>query len=467
MGYQLERLQHLWRLKKPLPGVDEAIRARLADPACTADAAAEALVDYFWITHQHALDRHGTLADYPGWPSMYGARNDAIEGTARLAPLWAVCVATGFGPTERQEAMGQHLLRLFANGSNPDHPGFWGAIGERSTLICEAHDLALALWISREQVYERMPSALQRRVTDWLAQAVGRTTADNNWHLFVVMVDAVLQQLRSGHRFDSQARWQRIWEFERPDGCFVDGPRGHVDLYNAWGFHYPMGWLARIRPELGASRIDDALAGFCNWYQWLFTEQGLPLFGRSLCYRHAACAPLIRAGSATSLGVGGGVAAAAFLANWRCFTLRGGLRAGRPTQGVFADDIRWLDVYSGPASSLWGVRSLVEWLQADTGTGSAAAEPLPAHASQLERRVQGLGAVLRAGAGRSELQFDGETGRIEPVRRPGWRDTLRQWRHAGASRPDNNRLKAGARCFSSQLELYAGAGSGTGEASGR
>jgi hypothetical protein len=454
VGYQLERLQHLWRLKKPLPGVDEAIRARLADPACTAAAAAEALVDYFWITHQHALDRHGTLADYPGWPSMYGARNDAIEGTARLAPLWAVCVATGFGPTERQEAMRQHLLRLFANGSNPDHPGFWGAIGDRSTLICEAHDLALALWISREQVFGRMPAAEQRRVTDWLAQAVGRRTADNNWHLFVVMVDAVLAELRPGHGFSSQERWDRIWSFERADGCFVDGPNGHVDFYNAWGFHYPMGWLGRINTRLATARVDDALAAFCAWYQWLFTEGGLPLFGRSLCYRHAACGPLVRAAALPGLGVSPGYGPRAFLANWRHFTVTGGLRAGRPTQGVFGDDVRWLDVYSGPASSLWGVRSLVEWLQAGPSSISQPPERLPAEAGCVDRWVEGLGAQLRASAGRSEVCFPGEPVFVEPARCPSWRDTLRQLRHAIASRPDNNRFKAGVRRFGSDLNLY-------------
>jgi hypothetical protein len=454
VGRQLERLQHWRRLKGPLPGADETIRERLAAPHCTAAQAAEALVDYFWQTHRHALDRHGTMADYPGWPSMYGARNDAIEGVARLAPLWAVCVERRLGSPERQEAMREHLLRMFAHGCDPAHPGFWGPMRDRSTLICEAHDLALALWISREQVYARMPGAVQRQVTEWLAQAVGRGTADNNWHLFVVMADAVLAQLRPGHRFRSQERWQRIWEFQRADGCFVDGPKGHVDLYNAWGFHYPMGWLARIQPELGAARIDDALSGFCAWYQWLFTETGLPLFGRSLCYRHAACVPLVRAATVPGLGVGAGVAAAAFLANWRSFTLAGGLRAGRPTQGVFADDIRWLDVYSGPASSLWGVRSLVEWLQVAHGAGSHPIEQLPAHAGQVDRWVQGLGAQLRAQAGRSELRFAGEQGLVDPVRRPGWRDILRQLRHATASRPDNNRLKAGVRHFGSDLALY-------------
>ncbi len=454
MGRHLERLQHHWRLKPPLPGLDEAVRRRLAEPGLTADDAAEALVGYFWQTHLHALDRHGTLADYPGWPSMYGARNDAIEGVARVAPLWAVCVATGLGPAERREAMRRHLGRMFTHGCDPAHPGFWGAIGDRSTLICEAHDLALALWISREQVFDELPAAVQQRCTDWLAQAVGRATADNNWHLFVVMADAVLAQLRPGHRFSSEDRWQRIWSFERGDGCFIDGPKGHVDLYNAWGFHYPMGWLARIRPELGAARIDEALARFCTWYQWLFTEQGLPLFGRSLCYRHASSAPLLRCAAVRPDAVAAGVGASAFLAVWRFFGREGGLRAGRPTQGVFGDDLRWLDVYSGPASSLWGVRSLVEWLALAPGLRRAPPLPLPAHQGGFDRFVQGLGAQVRAGHGHAELRFPGEPGPVEPVREPGWRDTLRQWRHATASRPDNNRLKAGEKRFGSDLALY-------------
>jgi len=454
MGYQIERLRHLWRLKPPLPGVDDALRAHLADPACTAASAAEALVNYFWTTHQHALDQHGTLADYPGWPSMYGSRNDAIEGVTRLAPLWAVCIARGFGPPERREAMRQHLLRMFDHGCDASHPGFFGTIGERSTLICEAHDLALALWISREQVYLRMPAAEQQRVAHWLAQVVGRATADNNWHLFVVLVDAVLHELRPHHQFSSDARWQRIWTFARADGCFVDGPGGHVDLYNAWGFHYPMGWLARIRPELGVGRIDEALDKFSAWFQWMFTDHGLPLFGRSLCYRHAACSPLLRAAQLPGSAVAPGVAAAAFLSSWRCFTLAGGVAAGRPTQGVFGDDLRWLDIYSGPASSLWGVRSLVEYLHTDLPSVSALQARLPAHAGRFDRAIDGLGARLVSGGGEAELHFAGPLTTVSPVRGQTPRETLRQWRDARASRPDNNRLKAGVRRFSSRLDLY-------------
>jgi hypothetical protein len=456
---QQQRLQHLLRLKTAPDDLDTEVLRALSEPGLAPRQGVEALVQYFWATHRYALDEHGTLADYPGWPSMYGARNDAIEGSARLAPLWAACVGAGFGSAARQHAMADQLRALFLHATDPVHPGFWGAITDRSTLICEAHDLALALWLSRAQVFEGFAMAEQDRVLNWLSSALGRRTADNNWHLFVALIDAVVCALRPGRPFSSQDRLGRIWEFARQDGCFVDGPGGHVDLYNAWGFHYSLAFLAQLAPGHAGVRGSDALAAFCAWYQWLFTAEGLPLFGRSLCYRNAAPAPLVQCAAAVPGVVSADTAAAALLSNWRYFAQRGGLRAGRPTQGVFGEDLRWLDIYSGPASSLWGTRSLVAWVQAFGRIGPAEVSDLhrlrlPADSGHFDRFVPGLGARVIAAQGVAEVHFEASDHAIDPVRHPSWRDRLKQLRYATASRPDNNRLKAGVRRFTSRLELY-------------
>ena len=48
---------------------------------------------------------------------------------------------------------------------------------------------------------------------------------------------------------------------------------------------------------------------------------------------------------------------------WRSFAKRGAIRHGVPTQGYWDADPRVLDPYSGPASSLWSLRSLVAAFQ--------------------------------------------------------------------------------------------------------
>jgi hypothetical protein len=456
LRFQRERMLRWWHRRPDWVEQDAALQAEAAHWTQDASAMVGRLIGYFWAGHQHYRDRHGRLAYYPGLPSIYGARNDAIEGVTRLMPLWAAYAASPDPDAARAEAMLQALAQTLRNGTDPAHAGYWGDIGHRSTLICEAADVALALWLGRQQLWPRLSPPEQLQVVHWLGQAVGKRTADNNWHLFVATVDAVLVHLAPGHRFSSHALLARVQSFAVSDGCYTDGPKGAVDFYNAWGFHYSLYWLA----EMGACAPDRALAEFCTWYQWLFTPDGLPLFGRSMCYRHAACVPLLLCAARAPDVVSPGVAKAALLANWRSFTTRGGVRAGRPTQGVFGEDVRWLDPYSGPASSLWGIRSLVAFLYTArrldwSAVGSA---PLPAADRSWHIHVKGLGGTLQADAacqGVTWLVFDDLAGDAASTLRPRTgRDRLREWIYGVASRPVNNLRKAGLSRFSSLLTEY-------------
>lgn len=459
--YQRERVARARRRRAPWTAHDLAIRAEVAATGSDTWAMAASLVDYFWRAWQHYVDVDGTLADYPGWPSIYGATNDAVEGVSRPAPLWAAYATLPQADPGRREAMLDALQRMLVHGTDPHHRGYWGDIVDRSTLICEAADLALALWLAREELWPRLDEAQRRHVLQWFAQAVGKRTADNNWHLFVVLIDAVLVTLDPAHRFQSADRLQRVREFARGDGCFVDGPGGQIDFYNAWGFHYLLFWLGEIGRDLLDPALTASLGEFCRWYQWLFTDHGLPLFGRSLCYRFAACTPLLSCALRDPQTVPPGVALSALRTSWQHFVREGGLRAGRPTQGVFGDDLRWLDPYSGPASSLWGTRSLVVFLYAARVLDWRATDPLPlpAHQADAEIHVAALGATVRtvAQAGESEVAFAPTTSATSttPVaRRPTLREHLREALYGVAARPANNLLKAGCIRFSSTLVQY-------------
>jgi hypothetical protein len=418
------------------------------------------LVDYFWCAQQHYLTPDGTLAYYPGHPSIYGARCDAVEGVSRLMPLWAAYASSPYRDDVLAEAMLERQQRTLANGCDPSHPGYWGDIDARSTLICEGADIALAIWLGKETLWPGLGTEQQRRARQWLGQAVGKDTADNNWHLFVVLIDLVLADLDPDHRFSSGDRLARVREFMRSDGCFTDGPDGQVDFYNAWGFHYALFWIQRISRGRVGEFADTALRHFCAWYQYLFTSAGLPLFGRSLSYRFAAPAPLLCGALEHADVVTPGVALHAYLATWRFFAGEGGLQYGRPTQGVFGDDARWLDPYSGPASSLWGTRALVlfYFVARHLDWRTVEVEPLPAERGDVEIAVRGLGARVgtRAAAGESWVSFDTQHRRQADIelRRPSWRERARALAFASAARPANNLQEAGLGRFSSRLDVY-------------
>jgi hypothetical protein len=460
--FQWQRLQRLLRMRSAYEQGDAAMVACAAEAGEDAAALSDALVGYFWAAHRHYAVRGGALAFYPGHPSIYGARNDAIEGVSRLLPVWAAYVS---GPDARPALAAQmrdHMRQALRRAVDPASPDYWGSIGDRSTLICEAADLALALWLMRNDLWAELCGAEQGLLLSWLRQAVGRTTADNNWHLFVVLIDAVLAELDPHHRFSSAARLARIREFAREDGCFVDGPRGQVDFYNAWGFHYPLYWLRQMAASAPHAQFGaEALRAFCGWYQYLFTRQGLPLFGRSLCYRFAASAPLLAAALESPQVLAPGVAKSAYLANWCFFISQGGLALGRPTQGVFGDDLRWLDGYSGPASSLWGTRSLVLFLHGAQRLDwrSVAALPLPAELASQDVFVKGLQARLMTdpAAATTTVRFLGDAktlGLPAGLRLQTWQDRLRELIYADAWRPTNNLREQGVASFCSTLAEY-------------
>jgi len=460
--FQWQRLQRMLRMRRPYRKGDAAMLARVAALGDDVSALSDELVAYFWTAQQHYAVRGGTLAYYPGYPSIYGARNDAIEGVSRLMPVWAAYVTSPGAAPDLAAQMRAQLRQTWLRAFDPTSRDYWGRIGDRSTLICEAADVALALWLLRDDLWATLEEPNRQLLLAWLRQAVGRETADNNWHLFVVLIDAVLAELDPQHRFSSAARLARVREFARGDGCFVDGPNGDVDFYNAWGFHYPLFWLRQM--PVTAQLADfgrEALHAFCDWFQCLFTPAGLPLFGRSLCYRFAASAPLLACALEAPEVVAPGVANRAYLCTWQHFIAQGGLAAGRPTQGVFKDDLRWLDAYSGPASSLWGTRSLVSFLYANRTLdwSEIPAGRLPAEIAPIDRWIAGLQARLvagPAGAATARLEFRSPvTTRAAPrVLLQTRGERLRELIYADAWRPTNNLLKSGLSVIDSTLAVY-------------
>ncbi len=422
-----------------------------------------ALVHYLWQGFEGYVDRHGTLAHYPGQPSIYGARNDAIEGVTRGLPLWSAYLTWSGADAFLADRMRRAVARALDHGTDPRHPGYWGAIGPRSTLICEAADVALAAWLLRDELDTLIDSGAKARLAAWLVQAVGQETADNNWHLFVAMVDAVLCHLRAGHVFRSADRIARVESFRLADGCFRDGPNGRVDFYNAWGFHYAIFWLRQMRIGGLPPAWNAVLGEFWAWYRELFSGEALPLFGRSLCYRFATPVPLLAMAVEHPHRRDIADEAARRFANiTKYFAAHGGLRRGCFSQGVLGPDTRWLDPYSGPASALWGARAAIVLLYGDvvqewTGLPCMAQAADAADFEPKVLDVAGLNARILADPVRDHrtVEFrDVLPGSAGAIRRRTVRDRWRQLLGARAARPQNNLYEIGWRRFGSGLREY-------------
>jgi hypothetical protein len=347
------------------------------------------LVHYFVEGFLRYRSRLGAYAAYPGrWGGEGTAaerHHNRMEGFTRLAPLLAAWICGG-RPQRLQLASGKQtdLSALLASGlsagTDPASPEYWGDIGHHDSRIVEAADAALAVWLCRETLWREFPAEARDRILNWLAQVREKRTVDNNWHLFIVLVDCVIEAL--GGKTDlaeRRRRYERAKSFYVGDGWFRDGPEGHFDYYNAWGFHYALDWMRRIAPDWDRTFLSDTGRAFARTYKYFFGPKGFPIMGRSICYRMAAPAPLVAAFRYAPDLVTAGEARRALDHVWSLFCRKGALVRGNVTQGYFATDYRILDSYSGPASCLWSLRSLVAALSNpdDSEFWLSAGEPLP------------------------------------------------------------------------------------------
>jgi hypothetical protein len=348
-----------------LPGVSERlldgfkseIPPRLEDYA--------RLFQYFVEGFESHRSRAGALAIYEGLPSRHGPRTDALEGFSRSAPLWGAWVNSGRPASiPLSDGTSVDLIATFRQGllagTDQASDEYWGDVVDLDQRIVEASDVALSLWLLRDSVWTGLSAQERTQVVRWLQQSETRRVPDSNWHLFPVFINAVLRSLDVEAATDgSRAHYARFKTFYRGNGWFSDGPADAFDYYNAWGIHYQLYWLDRVDPEWDRGFIAPARTEFLATYPYLMATSGFPVLGRSVCYRMAAPAPLVFGQATDPDQVSSAEARRSLDSVWSFFIRHGALENGNVSQGYCARDPRILDNYSGPASCLWALRSLI------------------------------------------------------------------------------------------------------------
>lgn len=408
-------------------------------------------------------------AYYPGRPSQQSARIDAMEGVSRVLPTLAawlhnrpVDMTCMQGLNHKDIDVADILREALLAGTDPTHQGYWGALTDYDQRTCESADLALALWLSKTTTWDVFTVAEQNQVIRWFKQASCVQTVDNNWHLFSLTVEFVILAL-TGEDTISYDKYERVKEFHVGSGWFRDGAKGNYDFYNAWGFHYSLYWLQQINPDYDADFICGALAEFSNSYRYFFTPDGLPLFGRSACYRLAAAAPLLAAVDCHAGDIRIGEAKRAFATNLKYFISQGAMRHGAPTQGLFADDTRLIDNYSGPASSFWSLRALniAFYCGERTGLWEAAETPLMVENSDFELNILDINAKVIGVQATKEVVVIFLSEYIMPqgpltrrLESQSWQNKVLEVIFCRAKRPKNNLLRKGVTCYSSKMTHF-------------
>ncbi len=362
----------------------------------------ESLFEYFLLGFITRKSPHGARAYYPGDSMIQGPGLASLEGFTRVAPLFASWVYGQHGTVfTLKSGVDVDLVELLkagiVNGTDPANSEYWGKIYSRQQSIVEAADVALVLWLTKPELWNTLSAEQRQNISHWLYQVNGKEIPDSNWHLFVIQVNAVLFSL--GQPYDAEVLtdgYQRIKSFYVGDGWFKDGEsedRSTFDYYNAWAFHYHLQWINKILPDLDPTFLRQSLNSFLKSYKFLMGSNGFPIMGRSACYRMAAPAPLIFGQDSENQAISPGLAKRALDRTWQFFIQHGALKYGNVTQGYCGKDSKILEQYSGPASCLWSLRSLVVAFsqKTDSNFWQAKIEKLPIEEDDYHFDIPAIG----------------------------------------------------------------------------
>ncbi len=220
----------------------------------------------------------------------YGNEIALMEGFARilwgLAPFWA-----GDGEDKEFEEI---YLQGIINGTDPDHEEYWGDLRDWDQKLVEAAAMGLGLILAPDKLWKPLTETQKNNFYNWLNQANYVKPADNNWHMFSVMVNLGFKTI--GMPYNKEVMEQsmsRIDEFYIGDGWYTDGISEQIDYYIAFAIHFYSLIYAKVMENEDKERclvIKERANLFASDFIYYFDDDGSSIaFGRSMTYRFAQC----------------------------------------------------------------------------------------------------------------------------------------------------------------------------------
>jgi len=452
----------------PPPGPREAAVRQLMLGNEPIEARYAGLFEYFADGFVRHADPGYARVRYGGLGSWNGDELDGLEGFARTAPLLAAWIYSGrANPTranpgrDSRAAPAVNLIEILRSGIlsgvDPHSSHYWGDISDRDQRIVEAADIARVLWLTRASIWETLSADERQMIHAWLLPATRARTQRNNWMLFPVVVSVVLSSLNAqavpaGLMERARTIFNDYREYYLDHGWFYDRPHG-VDFYNAWGITYDLFWIHAVAPTFEPGFIAAAIQQSAALTQHLISPGGVPIMGRSVCYRTAVPVPLIAATLLNPSAFDEGRALRGLDVVWRYFVANGSLRDGALTQGYFLPDPRLLDRYSGTGSCHWGLRSLVLAFMHPTGDSFWAAQQVPLPVEQGDYRLElsklGWAVQGRHDSGDITIIIAHNPSDVNTIKEYEWWVKVRELFAGVPLRPENHAVKYDSQHYSS------------------
>ena len=219
-----------------------------------------------------------------------------MEGFSRV--LWAL-VPMLAGKCEEAEEFWPLWREGIIHGTDPDHPEYWGTIGDYDQRMVEMAVIGTGLCFVPDRFYGELTPMQRDNLCRWLNQINQFDMPKNNWRFFRILVN--IGFLKVGRPVDENRLREDLDMMESHyvgDGWYFDYPTKR-DYYTLWGFHYySLIYAAAMRdadPQRCHRFIQRAQTIAPRFACWFDREgRGLP-YGRSLLcpgcvlFRHGLC----------------------------------------------------------------------------------------------------------------------------------------------------------------------------------
>jgi hypothetical protein len=464
LQYRLARGWHQYHEPRPAGAEEERVRS-LVLSGQPLETRLSVLFQYFVAGFiRHAVPGYARV-QYAGAGSRNGYTVDGLEGYARTGSLIAAWVYSGREPLlQSLSPRGSAATDLVAmlrsgliEGTNPRSPEYWGDFERPDQRMVEAADVARIVWMTRTTIWDKLNDSERRDLRAWLIAAAGLPPPHNNWMLFPVVIDLVLASLPGETQAPlleqrAHAGFAAYRQLYLDHGWFNDPPHG-VDFYNTWGIPYDLFWIRTLAPDFEPQFIGDAIQQSAQLTQHLIGPRGVPILGRSICYRTAVPVPLLAASLLEPEKFPAGEAARALDVVWQYFVANDALRDGALTQGYFKEDLRLLDTYSGTGSCHWGLRSLVLALMHPEGDPfwRNPEQPLPVEVGDYRLELTRLGWIVegRRETGNITITVLKNATEVNTIEALPWAMSAREFFLRTPLRPGNHEVKYESRHYSS------------------
>jgi hypothetical protein len=311
--------------------------------------------------HLRLSDKNFMYVFKKGFNSTNGCMTDALEGISRLLPVLA-CLSVSRRTSEENKQILLKVIETSLLSGTKESFLSWGKTFNLDQKIVEASDIALAIWITKNEVWNKLDACQRKQIYSWLKQFLEVKSNDNNWLLFKLQINVILNQLVKGFgdlepiKINEEII-KRVQQWHIGGGWFKDGPNGAVDYYTAWGFCYSFFWISLIDKKFNFLKKYITLLN--ENYIYLFGNQGPQIWGRSVCYKHAVLVPIISEAICNESKE----------INMRSFEIildSFGRGDRMYLQGFNKKNPELLDSYSGPNSCLWALRPFIQLLYLDS-----------------------------------------------------------------------------------------------------